>query len=83
MKMSIPVLKIEAGWPEFQDKVVTYSKYYRFEGMLTSETHLPVRTTDIYREVYIRENDVSEGLYDRHMKVWAFFNQTIVMKTDI
>ena len=52
------VLKTEADWPEFRDKVVTYSKYYRFEDVLTSEKHIPVGATGMNREVYIRENDV-------------------------
>ena len=69
MKMSIPVLRNEAECPEFRDKVVTYSKYYRFEDVLTSEKNIPVGATGIVREVYIRENDVDAALYDRHMKV--------------
>ena len=48
MKMSIPVLRTEADWPEFRDKVVTYSKYYRFEDVLTSEKLIPVGATGGY-----------------------------------
>ena len=69
MKMSVPVLRHES---QFRDKVVTYSKYYHFEDVLTSEKHIPVGATGIDREVYIRENGVSASLYDRHM-AWAFF----------
>ena len=83
MKMSIPALRHESQCSEFRDKVVTYSKYYRFEDVLMSEKHIPVGATGIDREVYIRENGVSAALYDRHMKAWAFFNQSFVMKTDI
>jgi len=82
-ELPFTVLKTEADWPEFRDKVVTYSKFYRFEDVLTSEKHIPVGATDIDREVYIRENDVSAALYDRHTKAWAFFNQSFVMRTDI
>ena len=66
-----------------RDKVVTFSKYYRFEDVLTTEKHVPVGATGIDREIYIRDNGVSGALYDRHMKAWAFFNQAFVMKTDV
>ena len=82
MKMSIPGLENEADWSEFRDEVVTYSKYYPFEDILTSEKHIPAGATGIDGEVYICENDVSAALYDRYMKTWTFFNRAIVMKID-
>ena len=64
-------------------QVVTSSKYFRDEDILTLVKRIPVGATDMAREVYIRGNNVSAALFVRHMKACAFFNQAFDIKTDI